>query len=223
MISFTSRPFYLLYLHGNRTRSFTALVTYLKVKVKWSRYRPGVAQRVGRGIALLLHDRGTRRGWVVSSTPRPHFTPGKDPVPIVQEAGWAPGPVWTGGKSLFNCLLSFLFTPWSRVFLEKLPVVQLVKKFFAFYETCRFITAFTRARHLSLSWASSIQPIPPHSTSWSYILILYFHLRLGLPSCFSCETVTVLIWYGMARYGMVWYDMVWYMIWYDVIRCDTMW
>ena len=26
-------------------------------------------------------------------------TPGKDPVPIVQEAGWAPGPVWTGGES----------------------------------------------------------------------------------------------------------------------------
>ena len=24
---------------------------------------------------------------------------GKDPVPIVQEAGWAPGPVWTDGKS----------------------------------------------------------------------------------------------------------------------------
>ena len=69
------------------------------LKVKWSRYRPGVAQRVGRVIALLFHDRGTRRGWVVSSTPRPHFTPGKDPVPIVQEAGWAPGPVWTGGKS----------------------------------------------------------------------------------------------------------------------------
>jgi len=36
---------------------------------------------------------------VVSSTPRPHFTPGKDTVPIVQEAGWAPGPVLTGGKS----------------------------------------------------------------------------------------------------------------------------
>jgi len=25
--------------------------------------------------------------------------PGKDPVPILQEAGWAPGPVWMGGKS----------------------------------------------------------------------------------------------------------------------------
>ena len=36
---------------------------------------------------------------MVSSTPRPQFTPGKDPVPTVQEAGWAAGQVWTGGKS----------------------------------------------------------------------------------------------------------------------------
>ena len=28
------------------------------------------------------------------------FTPGKDPVPIVQEAGWAPEPVWTGAENL---------------------------------------------------------------------------------------------------------------------------
>ena len=34
----------------------------IKVKVKIPRYRPGVAQRVGRGIALLFHDRGTGRG-----------------------------------------------------------------------------------------------------------------------------------------------------------------
>jgi len=70
----------------------------LQLKVKWSRYRPGVGQRVGSGIALLFHDRGTRMGWVVSSTPWPHFTLGKDLVPIWQEAGWAPGPVWTGGN-----------------------------------------------------------------------------------------------------------------------------
>ena len=43
---------------------------------------------------------GTRRGWGVSVTPRPLFTPGKDPVPIVQEAGWAPGPVWTRAENL---------------------------------------------------------------------------------------------------------------------------
>jgi len=60
----------------------------VKNKKKYSRYRPSVTQRVGRGITLLFHDRGTRRGWVVSSTPRTHFTSGKDP-----------GPVWTGGKS----------------------------------------------------------------------------------------------------------------------------
>ena len=36
---------------------------------------------------------------MVSNMPRPYFTPGKDPVPNVQEAGWAPWPVWTGGKS----------------------------------------------------------------------------------------------------------------------------
>ena len=32
--------------------------------------------------------------------PWPHLTPDKDPVPIVQEAGWASGPVWTGAENL---------------------------------------------------------------------------------------------------------------------------
>jgi len=41
-----------------------------------------------RGIALLFHDHGTRRRWGVSVTPRPLFTPGTNPVPIVQEAVW---------------------------------------------------------------------------------------------------------------------------------------
>src|SRR5215467_7130556 len=52
-----------------------------------------------RGIAPLFLDLGARRG--VWSAPRPgRFTPGKDPVPNVQEAGWAPGPVWTCAKNL---------------------------------------------------------------------------------------------------------------------------
>ena len=37
---------------------------------------------------------------MVSVTPRPLFTPGKEPVPIVQEPVWAPGPVWTGAENL---------------------------------------------------------------------------------------------------------------------------
>ena len=75
------------------------IIIIIIIKVKWSPYRPGVAQKVGRGMALIFHDRGTRSRWVVSSTPRAHYNPGKDPVPIVQEAGWTPGPVWTGGIS----------------------------------------------------------------------------------------------------------------------------
>jgi len=43
---------------------------------------------------------GTIRRSEISVTPRLLFTPGKDPVPILQEAGWAPGPVWTGAKKL---------------------------------------------------------------------------------------------------------------------------
>ena len=34
-----------------------------------------------------------------TDTAWPHFTPGKDPVPIIQEVVWAPGPVWKGRKS----------------------------------------------------------------------------------------------------------------------------
>ena len=78
---------------------FNSLHNLFYKKLKCSRYRPGAVQSVGRGIALLFHDRGTIKWWVVNSTLRPQFTPGKDPVPILQEASWAPGPVWTGGKS----------------------------------------------------------------------------------------------------------------------------
>jgi len=35
-----------------------------------------------------------------ASCPGCSLTLGKDPVPIVQEAGWAPGSVWTGVENL---------------------------------------------------------------------------------------------------------------------------
>ena len=43
-------------------------------------------------------------------------------------------------------------------------------------------TVYTSARHLSLSWARSIQSIPPYPTSWRSILMLSSHLSLGIPS-----------------------------------------
>ena len=80
---------------------------------------------------------------------------------------------------LLTYLLTYLITPWCRVLLEKLTGLQLVKKF---PESRRFITALTSVRQLSLFWASQIQSIYPHSTSWRSILILSTHLRLGFPS-----------------------------------------
>ena len=75
-------------------------------------------------------------------------------------------------------LLTYLLTPCSRVLLEKLTGFQLVKKFPAFYGTRRLITPFASARHLSLSWASSIQSIPTYPISY----FLKVHLNIILPS-----------------------------------------
>ena len=77
-------------------------------------------------------------------------------------------------------LLTYLLH--GTVLLQKLLGFQLVKKFPTFYVTRKFLTASTSGRHLSLSWASTIQSIPLNPTSWRSILILSSHLRLSLPS-----------------------------------------
>jgi len=83
-------------------------LVYLKTnKVKWSCYRASVAQWGGRGIALLLHDRGTRKGWVVSSTPQPHFTLGKTWYPFYRRLD---GP-WSQSGRVENLVPTGI---WSR-------------------------------------------------------------------------------------------------------------
>ena len=73
--------------------------------------------------------------------------------------------------TIVSCTCKYLLTAWCRVLLEKLTGLQLVKKFPAFHVIRRFITALTSVRHLSLSWASPIQSINPHPTSWRSILL----------------------------------------------------
>jgi len=77
---------------------------------------------------------------------------------------------------------TLLHTACSRVLIEMPACFQPVQKFTAFHGIRRFITSFTSAQHLSLSWASSIQSMPSHPTSWRSILILSSHQRLDLPS-----------------------------------------
>ena len=86
-----------------------------------------------------------------------------------------------GGCNHGHYWRNWLLTPCRKVILEKPTSSQLVMQLSAFYGTRSFITPFTSARHLSLSWARSIQSIPPHPISWRSILISS-HLRLSLPS-----------------------------------------
>jgi hypothetical protein len=74
----------------------------LKVKVKFTLEQATKAQRWSRGMSnnstLSLTSALDGGGW---STPRTgRFTPGKDQVPTAQEAGWAPGLVWTGADNI---------------------------------------------------------------------------------------------------------------------------
>ena len=62
---------FLYWTSGTRVIYFYVNEYSRNMKVKCYLYRPDVAQRVGRGIALIFHNRGTRS----SSTPRPHFYP----------------------------------------------------------------------------------------------------------------------------------------------------
>jgi len=65
----------------------------------------------------------------------------------------------------------------EAVLFQKLTGSQLLKVFPAFYGTRRFITAFTKTRHLSLSWARSIQSMPP-----AHFLNIYSYFNIILPS-----------------------------------------
>jgi hypothetical protein len=81
-------------------------------------------------------------------------------------------------------LFVWKLTTWSRVLLQKLIYNHhsASQKDPAFYGIKTFITEFTRPRHQSLSWARPIQSTPSHATSLRPILILFYQLRLTLPS-----------------------------------------
>jgi hypothetical protein len=105
---------------------------------------------------------------------------------------------------LLTYLLTYLLTPWSRVLLEKLTGFAASQEIPRIYGTRNFVTVLTSARHLSLSWARSIQSPPPSSTSWRSILILSSHLRLGLPNVlFTTMTLISFSYQSLNNYYVV--------------------
>ena len=112
------------------------------------------------GIALPFHDHGTRRGWGVSLMSRPLFNPEKDPVPIVHEARWAPGPVWTGAENLAHTGIRSpgrpaRYTDWATRPTFDPQTVQLV--------ACRYIDWAT----LPKFDPRAVQPVASRYTDWA--------------------------------------------------------
>ena len=71
--------------------------------VQYIKVTPSRAHTGHRGEAELqrqpIFNLGTRRAWVVRTTPRPLY-PQKTAIPPVQETVWTPGPLWTGAENL---------------------------------------------------------------------------------------------------------------------------
>ena len=117
---------------------------------------------------------------------------------------------WTVIQQTISNLLTYLFTYLLAYLLTYLLTYLLIysveqrrswesNRFSASQEIPRSVCnpkvhyRICSARHLSLSWARSVQPMPFHPTSWRSILILSYHLRLALPSVipsgFSTKTL----------------------------------
>lgn len=58
------------------------------------------AQTLSRAIALLFFNLSVRCGCVVNVMPRSLYPRDRDPVPIVQQVGWALGSVWAYSEDL---------------------------------------------------------------------------------------------------------------------------
>jgi hypothetical protein len=122
-------------------------------------------------ILYLCHENRYESDCNLLHTIRPWQTPARPNIPL-KFAGR-----WPSVMDFVNILV--VLTSWNWALLEKPPVTQLLKNFSIFYKTRRFITVFTRAL---LSWARSIESIPPHPISLRSILVLFTHLPFGIPS-----------------------------------------
>jgi hypothetical protein len=108
---------------------------------------------------------------------------------------------------IYVCIYIYIYIYiYTHVFLKKLIVSELVRKFLEVYRTHSVMTVFTQTRCLSLSWPRSIrstsQPI-----SLTLILIPSSRRGLGLQSCllplgFPTKLLcTVCIWINVTKCG----------------------
>jgi hypothetical protein len=92
---------------------------------------------------------------------------------------WLCASAWIRWDEAIISFSKYLIHSTRICFLKKVTDVQLLKKLLSFYETRKFVTLYTRARHWSLSWITWDQFTP-------YTLLLKFrqvpiltHVRLS--------------------------------------------
>jgi hypothetical protein len=142
------------------------------------------------------------------------FLPGKEsPVPIAEEAGWAPEPAWALWRrgNCFNLAVNRTTIPRSPVpnlvtvpttLFRHIPVLNKLNKvqrmplvimnytlFSLVYGTVKFTTAFIRACNWSPSRANGI-PFPfPHTVSPLSALVIFSYVLLCLISVVSLSLI----------------------------------
>jgi hypothetical protein len=86
------------------------------------------------GVEVQLYsffNLGARWGRVVNTTPWPLYLRGRDSVPIVQVAGWGPGPVGTGAENVAPTGIFF-----SRILCFIVPVLDFQWSFVSYRTAC---------------------------------------------------------------------------------------
>ena len=87
---------FFLFLQGKAPKEIHAIVPETLAC-----FLPGRAKDLSAGLYSPTLSLTSALDGGVWLTRRPgRFAPRKDPVPIVQEAGWSLGPVWTGAENL---------------------------------------------------------------------------------------------------------------------------
>jgi hypothetical protein len=97
----------------------------LGVKVKFTLEQAINAHRGSRNIVLHC-NLGTGWGWVVNTMPWLFNHCERDTKPLVQEAGWAPGPVWICAENFAppDCQVHVIPGVCPKIYLEHKVALQ---------------------------------------------------------------------------------------------------
>ena len=82
-----------------------------------------MSRRPRGGVEVQLYsffNLGARCCWVVNATPQSIYPRERDTLPIVQDAGWAPGQFWTGVENLATTGLRSPYRPARSESLHRL-------------------------------------------------------------------------------------------------------